>query len=328
MTFYQKNTDRITCLLCSYYCQLKEQQIGVCNVNKNDNGELKNLVYGYVEALNIDPIEKKPLYHFYPGSKSLSLGTVGCNFRCSFCQNWQLSQESIINKNKYYSPLDIVLLAKKYKCESISYTYNEPTIFYPYVKDIAKQAKVYNIKSVLVSNGFLSKEVINDMQNHIDAINIDLKCFDKKYYKKLGGNLDTILENLKLIHKSKIHLEITTLIVPSKNDSKQELEKIAHFITTKLDSMVPWHISAFHKAYKEQSLENTSKEKLLEAKRIGEIAGLKHVYIGNIGYENITTCVNCNNELITREFFALKKISLNKNVCSKCKQILRGRYYE
>ena len=163
MRYWSENKEKLTCLLCSYYCKLKPNETGVCGVNKNTGNKIECLVYGHIGAMNIDPIEKKPLYHFLPTSKSLSLGTVGCNFKCSFCQNYGISQEKNIDKSKYHSPKDVVNIAKKYKCESISYTYNEPTIFYPFAKDIALEAKKHGIKNVYVSNGFESKEVIEDM---------------------------------------------------------------------------------------------------------------------------------------------------------------------
>ncbi len=177
MNYYKKENDRLVCLLCQYYCKLKTGQTGVCGVNQNVGSHIENLVYGYPSAINIDPIEKKPLYHFLPSSKSFSVGTVGCNFHCSFCQNWQISQEHTIDKSRYFEPKTIASLALQKGCQSISYTYNEPTIFYPYAKDIALEAKKLGLKNIFVSNGYESKEVIDDMVGIIDAINIDLKSF-------------------------------------------------------------------------------------------------------------------------------------------------------
>lgn len=324
MNYFVKDDDKLICLLCSHYCKLKENQSGICGVNKNVVGKIECLVYGYPKAINIDPIEKKPLYHFLPNSKTFSLGTVGCNFKCSFCQNWSLSQEKEFKKENYFSPKDIVNLALNNGCSSISYTYNEPTIFYPYIKDIAIEAKKYGLKNIFVSNGFESVEMIKDMENIIDAINVDLKTFDEKYYKKLGGNLDSLLENLKLFNKSKIWLEITTLVVPTKNDSVEELTKMAKFISSELDTTVPWHLSAFHPDYKEMSLKRTSLESLNQAFKIGKEYGLEYVYIGNMGLKNITKCKKCNNNLIEREYFNTTKILIKDGKCPNCSTKLDG----
>jgi pyruvate formate lyase activating enzyme len=284
MQFYQPTKqDKVRCLLCGHYCNIKVGEVGVCKVNKNIGEKIECLVYGYPNAMNIDPVEKKPLYHFLPKTKTFSIGTVGCNFHCSFCQNWQLSQTDNINKERYYSPEDIVKLALYYECKSISYTYNEPTIFFPYIQDIAKLAHKYGLKNIMVSNGFESKEVSESMVGLIDAVNVDLKSFDEKYYKtKLGGKLEVILENLKYYVKNGIHTEITTLIVPTQNDTPEELEKIASFISNELCSDVVWHISAFHPDYKDTHLPNTPISILTQAKEIGYRQGLKNIYLGNV----------------------------------------------
>ncbi len=325
MNFYKGNKETKTCLLCLHYCSLKDNEIGLCGVNQHIDDKIKCLVYGYLSALKIDAIEKKPLYHFLPASKSLSLGTVGCNFKCSFCQNWRISQEKKISKNKYTSPSDIVKIALQNNCDSISYTYNEPTIFYPFAKDIALEAKKYNIKSVYVSNGFESLEQRSDMIGIIDAINVDLKCFDAKYYKKLGGNLEQTLDNLKFFAKNKIHLEITTLIVPSKNDKEEELKNIALFIKEHLGEEIPWHLSAFHPNYKDLDIPKTSLTSLLLAQKIGKEVGLKHVYIGNAGLNNYTKCIKCEKVLLHREYFTTIKNNLINGFCS-CGQKLQGVY--
>lgn len=322
----KNSPDKLICLLCSYYCELKEGQTGVCGVNKNIDGKkIECLVYGYISAFNIDPIEKKPLYHFLPNSTSLSLGTVGCNFHCNFCQNYGISQEKNIDKTNYISPKDVVEVARQRGCKSISYTYNEPTIFYPFAKDIALEAKKYGIKSVYVSNGFESSEVIADMVGIIDAINVDLKSFNEKYYKtKLGGNLNQVLENLIDFKRKNIWLEITTLIVPTKNDSKEELTKIVRFIKENLGVDTPWHISAFHPDYKEMDLPRTSFKTLKMAYDIAKEEGLLYVYIGNIGYDNITYCPNCQSKLIEREFFSVLQNNLDGSNCTSCGKKLEG----
>jgi pyruvate formate lyase activating enzyme len=320
----EKNEEKLVCLLCSHYCRLKAGQNGLCGVNQNTGEQIDNLVYGYPVSLNMDPIEKKPLYHFLPSSQSLSLGTVGCNFKCPFCQNHSISQTHQINKKQYFSPKDIVKIALYHGAQSISFTYNEPTIFYPYAKDIALKAKEAGLKNVFVSNGFESKEVIADMKGLIDAANIDLKSFDAHYYKKeLGGNLEIILENLKRFKEAGIWIEITTLIVPSKNDSVEELSQIAGFIAEELAQETVWHISAFHPDYKELNLPRTSYEILKRAYDIGKSKGLKYVYMGNIGIENPTLCT-CGELLIKRQGFNVIENHLMHGKCPKCSKTLEG----
>jgi len=285
MDFYQKQSEnKIRCLLCGHYCNISKDHVGICGVNKNTGNKIECLVYGHLNAINIDPIEKKPLYHFLPHTKTFSLGTVGCNFKCSFCQNWQLSQSVDMDKSRLYLPRDIVNLTKHYGCESISYTYNEPTIFFPYIVDVATLAHKEGIKNIMVTNGFESREVREEMVGLIDAVNVDLKSFNDKYYKKnLGGKLDIILENLKFFVQKGIHTEITTLLVPTHNDSIQEIEQIASFIANELGKNIPWHISAFHPDYKEMELPRTSIESLKLAREIGYNKGIKNIHLGNVG---------------------------------------------
>ena len=282
MKFYESKGGRLKCLLCQHYCQLKPEQIGICGVIQNIGEELECLVYGYPAAINVDPIEKKPIYHILPHTSSLSLGTVGCNFRCNFCQNWGISQSHKIDKSRYLAPDAIVKMAKLYDCASISSTYNEPTIFYPYLKDIAILAHQEGLINIMVSNGFMSDEVLEDMIGVIDVVNIDLKSFNKEYYTKaLGGNLEKVLKNLIRLKKSGIHVEVTTLIVPQRNDSEDEILSIASFIKNSLGEDTVWHISAFHPDYKELELPRTSYESLKRAYDIGKELGLKHIYVGN-----------------------------------------------
>ena len=317
--FYKpyKKEGTLICTLCQHYCKIKEGKTGICGVNKNVGDKIECLVYGYPSALHVDPIEKKPLYHFLPYSKAFSLGTVGCNFHCSFCQNWTISQTHNIDKSRYFSPEDIVALALEHDCESIAYTYNEPTIFYPYARDIALEAKKKGLKNVFVSNGFESLEVIDDMVGIIDAANIDLKSFDAAYYqKKLGGNLEKILENLKHFVKNGIWIEVTTLIVPTQNDSDEELTKIATFIAHELGVEVPWHISAFHPDYKENNLPPTSVATLQRAYEIGKAAGLQYVYRGNIADRIETICPSCGG-VVDRE----------RGICPHCGRKIEGIYH-
>lgn len=323
--FAYKDDKHITCLLCKHYCTLKEGKSAICGVNFNEDATLVNKTYGHPSALHIDPIEKKPLYHFLPSSSSLSIGTVGCNFRCPFCQNHSISQTSVIDESVNYSPQDIVDLALKHKTQSISYTYNEPTIWYPYAKDIGVLAKENGIKNVFVSSGYESKEVLEDMKSWLDAVNIDLKSFSHEYYKKvLKTDLDGVLESLIEFSKSDIWLEITTLIIPDINDSEEEMHKMAKFISTKLGVDVPWHLSAFHPDYKMLDTPRTSEESLQKAKEIAHSHGLKYVYLGNILADNTTYCCVCNTELIKRSGFNAQMLNIKNNKCIKCQSSIKG----
>jgi len=319
MEFYTKHNDKIICLLCRHKCKLKEKAKGMCGVNQNIDGKLKTLVYGYPSAMNIDPIEKKPLFHFLPKSKIFSIGTVGCNFRCPFCQNYSISQTNEFNKNKYYSPKEIALMAKNTNCKSIAFTYNEPTIFYPYAKDISKEAKKLGIKSVYVSNGIESREVIEDMNGVIDAINIDLKSFNAKYYKKtLKGKLEDVLDTILQIKKQNIWLEITTLIINNQNDSDEELNQIANFISKEVGKDTPWHISAFHPDYKMLSTKATNLSTIQRAYNIGKSHNLSYVYYGNTNEDINTNCKKCNTILIKRNRYNIMDNLITNGKCPIC----------
>ncbi len=330
MKFYKSGKDdKLICTLCGHYCHIGVGNTGICGVNKNTGEKIECLVYGYPAVINVDPVEKKPLYHFLPKTKTLSLGTVGCNFKCSFCQNHGISQEHKINKERYYSPEDIVQLATINKCDSISYTYNEPTIFYPYIRDIAILAHQHGLKNIFVTNGFESIEVLNDMAGLIDGANVDLKSFNEKYYKKeLGGNLEKLKENLKLFKQLGIWIEITTLIIPTINDSDEELEEMATFIYDELGAEIPWHLSAFHPDYKLLDIKRTPIETLQKAYKIGKDAGLFYVYMGNAGLENNTTCKKCGEVLLDRiTYNTIKDNRKNGVLCQKCGEKLDGVFY-
>ncbi len=330
MEYYKEYKEgKLICTLCQHYCKIKEGNTGICGVNKNIGEKIECLVYGYPLAINIDRIEKKPLFHFMPGAKIFSLGTVGCNFRCSFCQNWGISQEHEVDKSHYYAPKEIVGLALQHQCPAIAYTYNEPTIFYPYAYDIAMEAKAHGLKNVYVSNGYESTEMIEDMEGIIDAVNIDLKSFDPRYYKKeLGGDLNKVLKNLKHFAEKKIWMEITTLIVPTKNDSDEELHKIAGFIAEELGKDVPWHISAFHPDYKELELPRTSEQTLKHAYSIGKEHGLNYVYMGNLIHETPTRCPSCDSILIERDYYRSTLSHLDRGSCPQCGEKIAGVYDE
>lgn len=326
MKYYSYNDEHtIICNLCKHYCKLNNGRTAKCGINKNVDGKLVNLTYNHPSTIHIDPIEKKPLYHFLPGTKSLSIGTVGCNFRCPFCQNYTISQTKAVDESIVYTPQDLVDIAVTNGVESISYTYNEPTTWYPYAKDIGILAKKKGIKNVFVSSGYESKEVFEDMQSWVDAANIDLKSFSYDYYQHvLKTKLDGVLDTLKSFAKSDIWLEITTLIIPGVNDSDEEIDKMAEFIACNLGIDVPWHFSAFHPDYKMLDTPNTSLESLQRVKSIAKGFGIKHVYIGNVRNDNSTYCAKCNAQLIKREGFHSHIEYLEDSKCSTCNESIKG----
>ena len=327
MQYYkkEKGKERIVCLLCKHACKLKEGQVGICGVNKNEKGKLKNLVYGHPIALNVDPVEKKPLYHLLPGSKVLSFGTVGCNFKCPFCQNWDISQEHSVNEKIEVSPEKMVELALQEGADAIAYTYSEPTIFYPYAKDIGVLAKEKGLKNIFVSNGFETEEIIEDMKSWVDAANIDLKSWDAAYYKKvLKGGLEEVKETLRKLVKAGIWVEVTTLLIEGENDSDETLEEMALFIANELGTFVPWHLSAFMPNYKMLDHESTKLETLQRAKTIGEKAGLKHIYLGNVPVASNTYCENCDTVLIDRSNYNVTTNRLRDGHCHACNKPVAG----
>jgi len=287
---YKKLSDnRVRCHVCNHRCLILDGKRGICGVRENRKGKLYSLVYGKIIAEHIDPIEKKPLYHFMPGSFSLSIATIGCNFKCLHCQNADISQ---ISKEK---PEDVKILGEEVKaqkiiqdaldgkCPSISYTYTEPTIFLEFALDCMKLAKEEGLRNVWVSNGYMTKETLDLITPYLDAANIDLKAFSEEFYRDIcGAQLKPILENLIEIKKRRIWLEIATLIIPGKNDSEKELKQIAEFIKNELGDDTPWHVSRFFPHHEMQDVPATPIEKIYEAVEIGKKAGLKYVYPGNV----------------------------------------------
>lgn len=327
MQYYKKEAGKesITCLLCRHACKLKEGQVGICGVNKNVEGALQTLVYGHPIALNVDPIEKKPLYHMLPGSKVLSFGTVGCNFKCPFCQNWDISQEKTVNEEIKVSPEQMVELALNEGAKSIAYTYNEPTIFYPYAKDIGVLAKEKGLKNIFVSNGFESKEMIDDMATWVDAANIDLKSWDESYYKKvLKGGLGAVKDTLRRMVKAGIWVEVTTLLIEGNNDSDEALRQMATFIADDLGVDVPWHLSAFYPNYKMTEHPSTGIATLQRAEQIGKKAGLKHIYLGNVPIAGNTYCPECDTLLIDRTGYNVTTNRLQDGSCPDCSKSIAG----
>jgi len=291
MLYEKLDKDAVHCYLCSHHCRISEGMFGVCGVRKNTKGKLNTLVYAEVIAAHVDPIEKKPLYHFLPGSFSYSIAAIGCNFRCGFCQNWQISQRTkkndiVVGAGRdlplHMNPEDIVNQAKKNNCASISYTYTEPTIFFEFAYDTAKLAKSEGLKNVFVTNGFMTKEAIGAIRPYLDAANIDLKFFKDESYKKIcKARLQPVLDSIKLMHELGVWVEVTTLVIPGVNDSDEEFSAIAKFLAL-IDKGIPWHVSAFHADYKFTDYPSTPIESLKKARKIGNEAGLKLVHLGNV----------------------------------------------
>ncbi|NOX14611.1 MAG: AmmeMemoRadiSam system radical SAM enzyme [Epsilonproteobacteria bacterium] len=326
MKYYLNLQDKkIKCLLCQHYCKLKDGQTGICGVNKNQNNKLQTLVYGHPTALNLDPIEKKPMYHVLPNSTALSFGTVGCNFQCPFCQNWEISQEKNINKKIKVTPKQMVDLAIQNGAKSIAYTYNEPTIFYPYAKDIGVIARDIGIRNIFVTNGFESKEVVSDMKTWLDGANVDLKSWDERYYKKiLKGGLEVVKQTLKNMVSLGIWVEITTLIIEGENDNDKDLKAMADFIAHELGRHVPWHLSAFHPDYKMREHQTTSNKTIKKAYNIAKDAGLWYVYLGNTNMHTDTICPKCGTILIQRNGYGTNAINITDGTCPKCNRKIEG----
>jgi len=323
---YQKlKNQKVRCQTCAHYCQLAPVQRGLCGVRENIDGKLIALNYGKIAAINIDPIEKKPFFHFLPDSRSLSIATVGCNFFCKNCQNFDISQAPKPNKpvtGEEFSPEQIVEIAVKNKLPSISYTYVEPTIFLEYALDIMKLAKKAGLKNNWVSNGFLSPESAKLVIPYLDAINIDIKGFSDEFYQSnCGAKLQPVLETSKLMKKSSVWVEITTLAIPTLSDSEEMFKQIAQFIFQELGPETPWHISQFCGAisWKLQHLPDTPVETLEKAWQIGKETGLKYVYTGNVpGLPSEDTyCPKCQTLCIDRTSYLIRRLDKNGQ-CPKC----------
>jgi len=293
----------VTCSLCAHHCKITCGKFGICGVRKNDDGVLYTYAYGKIIAANVDPVEKKPFYHFLPGTDAYSIAAAGCNFKCSFCQNWTIARAEVKPgrfQSESVSPERVVSLAIKNKCRSVSYTYTEPTIFFEYAYDISILAKENGLKNSFVTNGFMSREAIDKIAPHLDAANIDLKFFNDESYRNIcNGRLQPVLESIRRMKDKGIWLEVTTLIIPDKNDSEEELGRIAGFLS-ETGKDIPWHISRFHPDHKLLETSPTPVETLLRAAEIGKKAGLKYVYLGNVSDHGDTVCPACGTVLVRR----------------------------
>lgn len=320
---------KVRCLLCNHNCVITEGKTGICGVRENRSGILVSLVYGKVIASHCDPIEKKPLFHFIPGSRSYSIATVGCNFRCFFCQNADISQmPSDHNRimGQDMTPEEVVEDALNTRSASISYTYTEPTIYYELAVDTARLASSKGLKNVFVSNGYMTEQCLEDMSPDLHAANVDLKAFSDEFYKEqCGAKLEPVLRTLETMKRLGIWLEVTTLLIPGLNDSKEELKEIAQFLAN-LDTDIPWHISRFHPTYRLTDIPSTPPDTIQRARDLGYEAGLKYVYTGNLpGDEGEKTfCHNCGELLIDRFGFTVTKNRIKENLCPECGSEIPG----
>ncbi len=354
--FKKLENKSVQCLACSWYCKISPSQTGICATRLNKNGVLYSLVYDKAIGLHLDPVEKKPLHHFLPGSRIFSFGTVGCNFGCLFCQNWEMSQTNKIQNSRFdrgarraelriknkekeltqligrmsetVTPKEIVEMALKQKAQGIAYTYNEPSIFAEFALDTAKIAKKRGLKNIFVSNGYESKETFKSVKKYLDAINIDLKSFNPDFYRKVcKADIKPVKENIKRFFAAGIETEITTLIIPGQNDSDEELRNIAGFLVS-ISPDIPWHISAFYPCYKMMEVSPTPRETLVRAYEIGKKAGLKYVYVGNVPdvERSSTYCPKCGALLVYRNGYEVetKDLGLEKGICRKCGQKIYG----
>lgn len=328
--WWEKRRDgKILCTLCPRYCTIGEGQAGFCYIRQNIDGKLYSIGYGKPSGFAVDPIEKKPLNHFLPGTQILSFGTAGCNLGCKFCQNWSISKAKLDSIHSYEAtPEDVVNLAKKQNTPSIAFTYNDPVIFGEYVIDISKLARDEGIKSVMVTAGYIDKRARKDVFKYIDAANVDLKAFSETFYHKITfSHLKDVLDTLIwLKNETDIWFEITTLLIPDENDSNEELRKMCDWILKNLGSKVPLHFTAFHPDFKMTNKHRTPASTLVQARQIAISAGIKYCYTGNIhSPESQTTyCPKCQKPLIKRDWHSILSYEILNNRCPFCKSEIAG----
>jgi pyruvate formate lyase activating enzyme len=321
---YEKLPEqRVKCNLCNHRCLIGEGKKGICAVRENRGGTLYTLVYRRLISRNVDPVEKKPMFHFAPGSRSFSIATVGCNFRCDFCQNYEISQiprEENQITGQDVAPEEIVAMARKTGCKTIAYTYTEPTIYFEYAYDIALKASKAGLKNIFVTNGYMSEEALRTFHPHLHGANVDLKAFRDQFYReRCGGRLEGVLHSLRVMKELGVWVEVTTLIIPGLNDSEEELRDLAGFIVS-LGKEVPWHISRFHPMYRMLDRSPTSVKILERARKIGMDAGLRYVYTGNVSGDpgEDTFCPHCGQLLVDRLGFQILKYQIREKKCSRC----------
>lgn len=323
--YYKKLNGKIVqCFLCPHNCVIKAELRGKCGIRENIDGTLYSLAFGKVIASDIEPVDKKTLFNFLPGTKTLSVSTVGCSMTCDVCQNWEISQSPkpqyrVIGQDK--TPESLVQHALSNDCQSISYTYTEPTVFIEFAIDTANNAKKHGLKNIFLTNGFINQEPQDELCKVLDAVNVDLKGITEKYYRDYcGASLAPVIDAIWRYYENGIWVEITTLLVPGRNDNDEVLEEIAAFITS-VDPVIPWHVSRFLPTYKARNLPVTDFEKIARAIEIGKEYGLKYIYAGNVsedGYTN-TCCPTCGTVVIARDGFMVKRLYVENGKCPRCK---------
>ena len=328
MWYRQLPDKRVQCELCPFKCVLSESQTGQCGVRKNIGGKLYSLNYGKVVSANVDPVEKKPVFHFLPGTSIYSIATAGCNLHCKYCQNWTISQKRPDElRYRYMTPEDIVAEAKRYDCRSIAYTYSEPIVFYELAYETAKLARAQGLKNVMVTSGYINEEPLRQLCKVMDVIKVDFKAFDKDFYRNVVfGDLDTVLNTMKVIKEEGVWLEVVNLVVPTLNDSDDQIRGLCTWIKDNLGDDTPLHFSRFHPTYRLTNLPLTPVATLQRAYDIAKETGLKFVYIGNVArhpYES-TYCPRCGRTLIRRAGYHILENNIENGACRFCKEPTPG----
>ena len=324
-----QGTQRVHCFLCAHHCRIDVGDLGLCGVRKNIVGTLYTLVYGCPVSTGVDPIEKKPLFHFLPGSLSYSVATVGCNFSCLFCQNADISQmprDTGRVVGRPLSPQDLVEAALEQGCLSISFTYTEPTIFYEYARDCARLATAEGLKNVFVTNGYMTAQMLLDIDGDLHAANVDLKSFSDEFYRKMAGaRLKPVLDSIRRMWEMGVWLEVTTLLIPGHNDSPEELRQLSAFLVS-VSPDIPWHVSRFHPTYRLLDTPPTPVDAVEQAIRIGREEGIRFVYGGNIpGHSSESTvCPHCGETVLERQGFSLRRNATRQGRCPRCSELIPG----
>lgn len=322
-SFWKKiNEKKVQCSLCAHNCKISEGKVGICGVRKNENGKLYTLIYGSASSLASDPIEKKPLYHFHPGTYAFSMGTIGCNFKCIHCQNYSISTaDTSFPFMKEITPNQVIDLINQYNCKGISYTYNEPTIWHEFTFDSSKLAKKAGFYTCYVTNGYISEEPLKELSSYLDAMNIDVKAFNDDFYKKVcKSSLEPVLKTCEIAKNLGIHIELTYLVIPSYNDSLDEVTRFCKWIVESLDDKTPVHFSRFHPDYKMMNIPMTPMKTLLDIYDVAKQTGVLFPYLGNVyhgEYEN-TYCPKCGSICIERSNYSINLEGLTKGKCRKC----------
>ncbi len=331
--YEQLDDNNVRCNLCFRNCYIEEGRRGVCRNRENNDGELYNIVYSLPAAVNVDPIEKEPMHHFLPDTQILCIGTAGCNFRCKFCHNWRMSQRSLeeVRDVQNLTPEDIVEAAKNRGIPSISFTYNEPTVFYEYMYDTAKLAQENGLNVIFHSNGAMNQEPLEDLLQHIDGVTVDLKAFTDDFYNDIcEARLDPVLSTLKTIYQSGAWLEIVNLVLPEKNDSPEEIREMSRWINNELGNEVPVHFNRFSPAYQMTDLMPTPIETLERCRDIAKSEGIKYITIGNAPGHiyNSSFCPECNSVIIDRTHFSIHEVNMENGKCGECGAEIPGVWHD